>query len=259
MSSSSATEQSLTKTQRWEAGWGEGESSWKTFPSMEQKMCPSLLRQMPLFFGFRLGNVLSLVFVLQKCHFVIYQFFLDSFYPWFSFAGASATLRKTFQSADCLRQLCPNYNPRVREKTSFNTISLFHSGIYPTQGSPGKYLWHEWRWNEMLGKIIIATKSGAFKIILVSAQKKLHHGKDISRNGISFGGQVLPNIAGAQKYLFFLSRRSLPTLLICSSCCQNHLFFTSFSPSLAKRKTENYLICIFYDQLLLQRKHRYNI
>ena len=35
------------------------------------------------------------------------------------------------------------------------------------------------------------------------AQKKLHHGKDISRNGISFGGQVLPNIAGAQKYLFF--------------------------------------------------------
>ena len=140
MSSSSAIEQSLTKIQRWVAGWGEGERSWKTFPSMEQKMCPSLLRQMPLLGGFRLGNVLSLVFVLQKCHFVIYPIFLDSFYPWFSFAGASATLRKTFQSADCLRQLCPNYNPRVREKTSFNTISLFHSGIYPTQGSPGKYL-----------------------------------------------------------------------------------------------------------------------
>ena len=78
-------------------------------------MCPSLLRQMPLLGGFRLGNVLSLVFVLQKFHFVIYPIFLDSFYPWFSFAGASATLRKTFQSADCLRQLCPNYNPRVRE------------------------------------------------------------------------------------------------------------------------------------------------
>ena len=64
----------------------------------------------------------------------------------------------------------------------------------------------------------------------------------------------------SQKYLFW----SLPTVLICSGCCQDHFFcFSSFSLfSIFDKETKQKiicLICIFYDQLFLQRKHRYNI
>merc|ERR1712192_309358 len=74
----------------------------------------------------------------------------------------------------------------------------------------------------------------------------------------------------AQKNICFLSFRvdHCPLFLFAEVAAKITFLFLihfllEFSPSLTKslgeNKTENYLICIFYDQLFLQRKHRYNI
>jgi len=74
----------------------------------------------------------------------------------------------------------------------------------------------------------------------------LHHGKDISRNGISFGGQVLPNIAGAQKYLFF----SFPSITAHTSYLLEllpkspflHFFFSIFGEEKNRKLFDMYLL-----------------
>jgi len=120
----------------------------------------------------------------------------------------------------------------------------------------------------MLRKIIISTKCSLVHSQLFSFRSK----KKLSAQKSHFlcWNFFLQNIRwSSQKYLFLSFRVDhCPLFLFAEVAAKITFLFLihfllEFSPSLTKslgeNKTENYLICIFYDQLFLQRKHRYNI
>ena len=117
----------------------------------------------------------------------------------------------------------------------------------------------------MLRKIIISTKCSLVHSQLFSFRSK----KKLSAHFLCWNF-FLQNIRwSSQKYLFLSFRVDhCPLFLFAEVAAKITFLFLihfllEFSPSLTKslgeNKTENYLICIFYDQLFLQRKHRYNI
>lgn len=122
------------------------------------------------------------------------------------------------------------------KRDSFNTTSIFYFCFYLSQS---KNLWHEWGGSKckyfFLQTIKMMALNKPSKEVLHSwlfrNSRERECGKEIGFLTLSSTARVCKNKGEAQKYLLlFISRRSLLTVLVRRSCCQDDLFVSSPLP-----------------------------